>query len=329
VRRLSALAGLEGRSADDLTVRQVKTQLAGMACSAYEVGVLPPKHRKDLTPERTRTFTADQVVKSIPWLRRMNALDYDIYIRPAPLADGTVQPLVFIDDITRDAVARMRDAGFRFSALVESSPGNFHGWIRVADQPIGANEATATAKKLAQQFGGDPNSADWRHYGRLAGFTNRKPERRTARGHPFAIIREAVTVVTDAARAVLASVRAYLAEKRAAEERGRAQRIADIGRFRGGAAGLKEATAAFTEAWQRAAGSDDSARDLSACMSLLKRRYDAAQVEAAFRAASPGLDDRHRRVDDYIARTVAKAAEFIGREPPPAPRPDTGPGFRM
>jgi hypothetical protein len=99
-----------------------------MACDAYEVGVLPPKHRKDLRAERTRTFTADQVVKSIPWLRRMNAQDYDIYIRPAPLADGSVQPLVFIDDITGDAVARMREAGFRFSALVESSPGNFHGW---------------------------------------------------------------------------------------------------------------------------------------------------------------------------------------------------------
>jgi hypothetical protein len=64
-------------------------------------------------------------------------------------------------------------------------------------------------------------------------------------------------------------------------------------------------------------------------MSMLKRGYTAAQVEAAFREASPGLDDRHRRVDDYIARTVAKAAEFIGREPHPAPRPDTGPGFRM
>jgi hypothetical protein len=300
-----------------------------MACSAYEIGVLPPKHRKDLKPERTRTFTGDQVVKSIPWLRRMNAQDYDVYIRPAPLTDGRVEPLVFIDDIKGDAVARMHEAGFRFSALVESSPGNFHGWIRVADQPIGPNEATATAKRLSQQFGGDPNSADWRHYGRLAGFTNRKPERKTERGHPFAIIREAVAVVTDAARAVLASVRAYLAEKREAEERARAQRIADIGRFRGGAAGLKEAAAAFTEAWQHAAGLDDSARDLSACMSMLKRGYTAAQVAAAFREASPGLDDRHRRVDDYIERTVAKAAEFIGREPPPASRPDTSPGFRM
>lgn len=307
-----------------------------MACGAYEVGVLPPKHRKDLTPERTRTFTPDQVVKSIPWLRRMNAQDYDIYIRPAPLADGTVEPLVFIDDIKGDAVARMREAGFRFAALVESSPGNFHGWVRVADQPIRKDEATWTAKRLSQQFGGDPNSADWRHYGRLAGFTNRKPERRTERGHPFAIIREAVTVVTDAARAVLDSIRAYMAEqariaaaKREAEERARAQRIADIGRFRGGAASLKEAGAAFTEAWQRAAGADDSARDLSACMSMLRRGYAAAQVEAAFREASPGLDDRHRKVDDYIERTVAKAAEFIGREPPPATRPDTGPGFRM
>lgn len=33
-------------------------------------------------------------------------------------------------------------------------------------------------------FGGDPSSADWRHFGRLAGFTNAKPERRLPSGLP-------------------------------------------------------------------------------------------------------------------------------------------------
>ena len=30
------------------------------------------------------------------------------------------------------------------------------------------------ARKLAEEFGGDRGAADWRHFGRLAGFTNRK-----------------------------------------------------------------------------------------------------------------------------------------------------------
>ena len=29
---------------------------------------------------------------------------------------------------------------------------------------------------MAARYGGDPNSIDWRHFGRLAGFTNRKPQ---------------------------------------------------------------------------------------------------------------------------------------------------------
>ena len=37
------------------------------------------------------------------------------------------------------------------------------------------------------RFGGDRGSCDWRHFGRLAGFTNQKEERRLENGlHPFA-----------------------------------------------------------------------------------------------------------------------------------------------
>src|SRR5262249_21638673 len=38
----------------------------------------------------------------------------------------------------------------------------------------------------ASRFGGDPGSADWRHFGRLSGFTNRKERHRLTNGlFPF------------------------------------------------------------------------------------------------------------------------------------------------
>jgi hypothetical protein len=40
------------------------------------------------------------------------------------------------------------------------------------------------AKELARRFGGDPSGTDWRHFGRLAGFTNQKPKRRLRSGLP-------------------------------------------------------------------------------------------------------------------------------------------------
>src|SRR5208283_981407 len=48
------------------------------------------------------------------------------------------------------------------------------------------------ATRLARRFLGDPASADWRHYGRLAGFTNRKEKYRRENGlFPFVLLHEA------------------------------------------------------------------------------------------------------------------------------------------
>jgi hypothetical protein len=68
------------------------------------------------------------------------------------------------------------------------------------------------AKLLAERYGGDPGSADWRHFGRLAGFTNPKPSRRLASGpQPFARLLEASGQVYGQAPVFIAEVRAVLA----------------------------------------------------------------------------------------------------------------------
>jgi RepB DNA-primase from phage plasmid len=65
---------------------------------------------------------------------------------------------------------------------------------------------------LAERFGGDPGSADWRHFGRLAGFTNPKPNRRLVSGlQPFARLLEASGAVYRQAPERIAEVRAALA----------------------------------------------------------------------------------------------------------------------
>src|SRR5262249_3518392 len=62
---------------------------------------------------------------------------------------------------------------------------NFQAWLnhgRVLSQRL----SSAAARALAERFGGDLGSADWRHYGRLAGFTNRKEKHRQEDGRfPF------------------------------------------------------------------------------------------------------------------------------------------------
>ena len=42
---------------------------------------------------------------------------------------------------------------------------------------------SSIGKQLAERYGGDLASIDWRHLGRLAGFANQKPQHRDSRGH--------------------------------------------------------------------------------------------------------------------------------------------------
>jgi RepB DNA-primase from phage plasmid len=84
----------------------------------------------------------------------------------------------------------MKAEGFE-PAVVETSPNNFQAWLNHG-QVLDALASTRAATQLAEQFGGDLSSADWRDFGRLAGCTNPKPERQLPSGMlPFARLRSA------------------------------------------------------------------------------------------------------------------------------------------
>jgi hypothetical protein len=116
-------------------------------------------------------WSAEQIDTALGWLRRENARGAHMFIRPY-----VVHALSPVDHLGIDAIARMTDAGFEPALTVETSPQNFQVWLN-HQRTLDHNMSTWAAKELAKRFGGDLSSADWRHFGRLAGFTNRKPER--------------------------------------------------------------------------------------------------------------------------------------------------------
>ena len=116
-----------------------------------------------------------------------------------------------MDDLKAAAIMRMQAEGFAAAAVVETSPGNLQAWLKYG-APLDEATGTRAAKLLAQRYGGDPGSADWRHFGRLAGFTNPKPSRRLASGlQPFARLLEASGQVYRQAWMFVAEVRAVIA----------------------------------------------------------------------------------------------------------------------
>jgi hypothetical protein len=179
-----------------------------MGCELYEIGVL----RMDGRMLLRSGWSAGQIHAALAWLRRENARGAQIFVRP----HGT-HPLSLVDDLSAETIRRMTDAGFQPAAVVQTSPGNFQVWLNHGQILSDRTFSTQASKELARRFGGDPSSADWRHFGRLAGFTNQKPKRRLNTGlPPFIRLHECEGRTYTAAREFLEEVKS-LAEKASAE----------------------------------------------------------------------------------------------------------------
>ena len=165
------------------TDEAVQLQAAAMQAEAFEIGLFDPSSSRQMLP---RVWDRDTLLRSIPWLRLKNGRGRNIYIRPSG-----EHRLSLIDDIGWRTVGRLKEEGFEPAVVVETSPGNFQVWLNHGEI-LPRELSTYAARLLARRFLGDPASADWRHYGRLAGFTNRKEKYRKENGlYPFVLLHEA------------------------------------------------------------------------------------------------------------------------------------------
>ena len=173
-----------------LTRNAVEQQLGAMNSGLYEIGLfraVGDGRPSDMLP---RTWDHETLVQSLFWLRWENSQGRNIFIRPAG-----EHHLSLVDDLAFAAIRRMKLEGFAPAAVVETSPGNFQAWLNHGEM-LEKEVSTRAARALAQRFGGDPGAADWRHFGRLAGFTNRKSSRRQDNGlYPFVHLIEGTGIV--------------------------------------------------------------------------------------------------------------------------------------
>ena len=165
------------------TLLAVEQQIAAMGCEVYEIGLYKPHVSGTDTREPEmlpRTWDRATLLKSVPWLRYQNSQGRNIYIRPKG-----EHHLSMVDDLTTGTIKRMKAEGFGPTLVVETSPGNFQAWLNHG-QILPQRLSTLAARELAEKFGGDKGAADWRHFGRLAGFTNRKARYQSLDGaYPF------------------------------------------------------------------------------------------------------------------------------------------------
>ena len=170
-----------------------------MRASIFEVGLFDPT--ADHGAMLPRVWDLDTLLRSVSWLRLKNLDGRNIYIRPS--GDHT---LSLIDDASPGPSGGCNLRAL-LSGVLETSPMNLQAWL-CHGQVVPKHLSTFAARLLASRFGGDPASADWRHYGRLAGFTNRKDKYRRKDGtFPYVRLHEATGAVYSKAVVFLAEVR--------------------------------------------------------------------------------------------------------------------------
>jgi len=109
-----------GQKSAVIVERLVRAQLRAMSCERFDLGI-----RRDAGEMILREGQgAIEVEATIKWLRHENAKGAHIYIRP-----GGLHGLSLIDDLTVEAIDRMKVEGFEPAVVVETSPNNFQAWL--------------------------------------------------------------------------------------------------------------------------------------------------------------------------------------------------------
>jgi hypothetical protein len=287
---------------DKTTFDVVEQQVAAMGAKLFEVGL----YKADSATEATmipRVWDARTIMKSVQWLRHQNRGGRNIYIRPKGEHD-----LSLVDDLTKDALLSMKETGFNPALIVETSPSNYQAWLKHSEQ-LSKEVSTAAARTLAEKFGGDPGAADWRHFGRLAGFTNRKSKYRddSTGLYPFVRLVEAGGGVYPEAARFLTSVRQEVEQQQAERERLRAHisKLAPV--FRKELKSIAEFRANIRY------GGDGTRIDLAYALYALSHGASPTEVAAVIRSRDLSHKGSDRRQSEYVERTVKKALATIER----------------
>jgi hypothetical protein len=281
----------------------VKEQIAAMDGEVFEIGLFKPDAAREplMLP---RVWDIATLVRSISWLRLQNSQGRNVYIRPRGEHN-----LTLVDDLNSTAVAKMRRDGFAPALVVRTSPGNHQVWLKHPmrlDRELG----TAVARSLAERFGGDRGAADWRHFGRLAGFANRKSKyANPASGlYPFVLLIEATGVVYPKADEFLTGLAAEV--KRRNDER---QLLRWKMHQPGATSTTGEKTIDAFRSDARYAG-DGNRIDLAYAIYAIAHGVGEDDVEKAIRSRDLSHKGNKRRQEDYVERTIKKALATIERQ---------------
>jgi hypothetical protein len=296
-----------------LTLQAMRRQLAGMPSDLYLIRLIHHATRRAFPGERLWTATELLHPATVRFLRVRNREGCDVYLQPYSDQQNPGYILVDLDHTGPEILPTMQTNGHAPCVVLQTSPGNLQAWVHISHTPLAPAAASFIGKQLAQRYGGDLASSDWRHLGRLAGFTNQKPQRRNGRGYgPWVKVVYARAGVAPAGAALRQQAETAVA---APPPPLSAPLLVEVD------LGLCPSPAAAAEIYSdwlhrlriraRFPQPDWSIVDKWIAKELLRCGVSATQVAAIVRAGSPGFPRRHGDPEDYLCRTLACAAREL------------------
>ncbi len=276
------------------TEQAVRRTLAAVDAPLYDIGILTDR---GMFP-RMDALTPAQCMARLRYLKYRNANGAHIYFRPSGERRYTL-----LDDLSLAALTGLAAEGFQPCAVIETSPGNFQAWLkhsRIFSKELG----TFAAQLLAQRFGADPSAADWRRFGRLPGFTNRKPQHKQGAGlYPFVRLHDSTgEQCTAAGRFDLDADRMHKA------------RLADLHRQRQSfRPWFSRATSLTLSRFRTAAkyAGRPAAADMAFSIAAFANGWTQSQVADALTSEYLSRNPSQSRRAAYVRRTTAKAMRWV------------------
>jgi DNA primase RepB-like protein len=310
-----------------LSLHAIRRQLAAMPQDLYLVRLLHHETRSAFPGERLWTAAQLGQEATVRFLRIRNREGCDVYVHPFGENRNTGYILLDLDHTdAAAALEQMRSNGHQPCVVLQTSPGHLQAWIRVSTVRLEPAIATAIARQLAHSYGGDLASADWRHLGRLAGFTNQKPLRRQSNGYPpwVRVLHAQLTVASNGAALVQAAERQTRCDASAGTRTACLQQplvTQPVVLTSTPAEASRIYQSWLQRLWipHRFPHPDWSIADKWIAKELLRRGMPFAAVAHLLRCGSPGFPRHHADPENYLHRTIARALGELADRPFPAP----------
>jgi hypothetical protein len=286
-----------------LTWHAVRRQLAAMPNDFYFVGMIHRLTRKPCPGERIWDAALLARGSVVRFLRARNLQGHDIYLLPYAEHRNAGYILLDLDHATPEVLSLMCSNGHEPCVMLQTSPGHLQAWIRISTTPLEPAIATSVSKQLAHTYGGDLASTDWRHLGRLAGFTNQKLARRNPSGFaPWVKVVAARPVLASAAQDLLRSAMQVVTLQSMTASPHRLDPGLYIGKectmTAPGAARIYQTWMKRWHIQERFSQIDWSIVDLRLARKLLAMHISPIQVEAIIRLGSPNFPRHHGDPED-------------------------------